>query len=216
MAPRRRLIDKIEPTPQRKQMKVICPGAARSGSSSLGQALKQLGYNTFAGMAHNFFVDNRFPLWQEAIECKYYAKGLPYTSLDFDKFLGPYEALCGWPAAIFAEELIKAYPDAKVVLTVRDPDEWVESYFESVVKSQKWWCKWNWILPLVGGKIAEFRYMANAAFGAWSYGNPWDKAEMRRFYLDQTQQIRALVPKERLIELQPGGGWESLCTSTLR
>jgi hypothetical protein len=36
------------------------------------------------------------------------------------------------PSILFAEELITAYPDAKVILTTRDPDRWWKSYIESL------------------------------------------------------------------------------------
>lgn len=34
------------------------------------------------------------------------------------------KAVCDWPASIFGEELIEAYPNAKVILTNRDVDSW--------------------------------------------------------------------------------------------
>lgn len=34
------------------------------------------------------------------------------------------KAVCDMPAAYFAEELVQAYPDAKVILTIRDVDKW--------------------------------------------------------------------------------------------
>jgi hypothetical protein len=34
------------------------------------------------------------------------------------------QAVTDMPAAYFAEELIAAYPDAKVILTVRNVDDW--------------------------------------------------------------------------------------------
>ena len=33
-----------------------------------------------------------------------------------------------WPVAFFYKEIIKAYPDAKVMITVRDPEEWFRKY----------------------------------------------------------------------------------------
>lgn len=34
------------------------------------------------------------------------------------------QAITDMPAAYFAEELISAYPDAKIILTVRNVDGW--------------------------------------------------------------------------------------------
>jgi hypothetical protein len=46
------------------------------------------------------------------------------------------------PCVNFAEALIKAYPDAKVVLSLRDPDKWLpsmeRSYYE-ILSWRSWW-----------------------------------------------------------------------------
>lgn len=117
MAPESRLIDDLPPIPdsEKRDMKVLCLSSPRSGSTSVGEALKILGFHPFAGMAHNYFRDNRFALWDEAINTSYNHRGARFTKDDFDKFLGRYDAVSGWGAAILAEDLIDAYPDAKVL-----------------------------------------------------------------------------------------------------
>ena len=70
-------------------MKVLCLSAPRSGSTSVGEALKILGYHPFAGMAHNYFKDNRFAIWDEAIAASCNGKRRGFTTTDFEKFLGP-------------------------------------------------------------------------------------------------------------------------------
>ena len=177
----------------------------------MGEALKALGYHPFAGMAHNYFHDNRWPLWDEAIEARYNGKVKPFTKEDFEKFLGRYDAVSGWSAAILAEDLIAAYPDAKVVLTTRDPDKWVESWDGTVVTIHKWWQKWWWIPPLCGGKERDFRHNAELSLHAWSYGNPFDRSEQKRIYINHNQRVRELVSKEQLLEFDTTGGWEPLC-----
>lgn len=66
-------------------------------------------------------------MWLEALEAKYDGKGKPYGRAEFDKLLGHCQAVCNMPALCFAEELIAAYPEAKVILTVRDIDSWYRS-----------------------------------------------------------------------------------------
>lgn len=53
--------------------------------------------------------------------------------MQWDALLGDCEATTDWPAALFYEELMNAYPEAKVVLTIRDPDKWWKSYKETVL-----------------------------------------------------------------------------------
>src|SRR5215216_8042003 len=48
-------------------------------------------------------------------------------AVDWDEVLGSYEATVDWPACTFYEQLMERYPDAKVLLSVRDPEQWYES-----------------------------------------------------------------------------------------
>ena len=211
MTSSKRQIDKLPPRTTTREMKVLCLSAPRSGSTSMGQALKMLDYNIFAGMAHNYLQDNRFQMWSEAVEARYNGKGKPFTKDDFEKFLGPYDAVSGWGAAMLAEDLFTAYPDAKVILTTRDPDKWVESWDGSVVHIHKWWQKWWWILPLCGGKERDFRSNAETSLYAWSNEDPFDRSEQRSMYVNHNKRVREIVPREQLLEFNVEGDWKRLC-----
>jgi hypothetical protein len=63
-------------------------------------------------------------MWMEAIEAKFDGKGKPYGRAEFDKLLGHCQGASDIPAILFAEELIVAYPEAKVILTHRNFDTW--------------------------------------------------------------------------------------------
>lgn len=43
------------------------------------------------------------------------------------------KAVADYPAAIFAEDLIAAYPEAKIILTVRDEGKWYASMMSTLV-----------------------------------------------------------------------------------
>lgn len=63
-------------------------------------------------------------MWMEALEAKYDGKGKPYGRAEFEKLLGHCQGVSDMPAILFAEELIAAYPEAKVILTHRNFDTW--------------------------------------------------------------------------------------------
>jgi hypothetical protein len=63
-------------------------------------------------------------MWMEALEAKYDGKGKPYGRAEFDKLLGHCQGVSDMPAILFADELIAAYPEAKVILTHRNFDTW--------------------------------------------------------------------------------------------
>lgn len=87
-----------------------------------------------------------YPLWQEAIRIKYYGDGEPYGRKEYDKLLGRYNVSANFPGSLVAEDLIKAYPNAKVILTTRDVDKWLYSMKNSVDSAIKW-SSFDWIAP---------------------------------------------------------------------
>ncbi|KAJ0127095.1 hypothetical protein HZ326_29801 [Fusarium oxysporum f. sp. albedinis] len=105
-------------------MEVLCLGYGRTGTRSLRDQLLTLGfhhsYHTFDAVYRDFYDCK---LWIDLLEAKYDRGEKPLRE-DFDKLLGHCKAVVDMPAAYFAEELIEYYPDAKVILTIRDPESW--------------------------------------------------------------------------------------------
>jgi len=81
-------------------------------------ALETLGFAPCYHMTEVFANPRHAETWRSAW------RGEP---VDWDAILGPYQAAVDWPACAFYAELMDCYPDAKVILTVRDPDRWYES-----------------------------------------------------------------------------------------
>src|SRR5215208_3893215 len=102
-------------------MEVIGAGFGRTGTLSLKAALERLG---FAPCYHMVEVPRRGhgPFWREAMRRK--ARREP---VDWGAAFAGYRATVDFPAANFYAELAEAYPKAKVVLTVRNPQRWYES-----------------------------------------------------------------------------------------
>lgn len=65
---------------------------------------------------HN--MATQVPLWSEAIS----------DQADWLHIFDGYQSAVDWPTACFFRELLKEYPAAKFVLTVRDPEKWAESF----------------------------------------------------------------------------------------
>lgn len=60
----------------------------------------------------------------QADEAKFENKGKPFGRPEFDVLHGHCQAVTDHPCCIFAEELIKVYPEAKVILPTRTVDDW--------------------------------------------------------------------------------------------
>ena len=114
-------------------MKVLALGLGRTGTASLRMALKQLGFDDCYHMM-SASVENPPDclMWLDALAAKYDKNGTVFSREQWDQLLGHCQAVCDWPAVAFAEELIQAYPDAKVITTTRNVDSWHASTLKTV------------------------------------------------------------------------------------
>ncbi|KAF7352156.1 putative nad dependent epimerase dehydratase [Mycena venus] len=194
--------------PRTVPMQVLVLGFSRTGTSSTRIALEKLGYNE---TNHGFTVATRpleMEMWTEAINAKFFGKGKPYGRAEWDQLLGHCMAVTDMPHLLFAEELIAAYPEAKVVLTTRDVDRWWKSFKDTVgVVLASPEGEFSALLESSGDR--EFWFLAfNAMFGT---DNVTEEVAKKR-YIEYYEEVRSLVPKERLLEYRVGEGWETLCT----
>jgi len=99
-------------------VKVIGAGFGRTGTMSLKVALETLGldpcYHMTEVLAHPEHTSFWISAWRR-------------EPADWEGVLGVYEAIMDWPACTFYGELMERHPDAKVILSVRDPERWYES-----------------------------------------------------------------------------------------
>ena len=102
--------------------------------SGIQQALDILGIQCYHG-AVLLGRPSDVPLWTEALDAKFYNKGKLYGREEWDKLVGDFGALSDVPAICFAEDLVKLYPEAKVILIDRERDDWFESFNEGVISA---------------------------------------------------------------------------------
>jgi len=104
-------------------LKVIGAGLGRTATFSLKFALEHLGFGPCYHMAEVFAGGRRnVPLWLDVVG------GNP----DWDAVFAGYQSTTDYPACTYWRELTALYPDAKVILTVRDADTWFDSVSETI------------------------------------------------------------------------------------
>ncbi|KAF8587165.1 hypothetical protein K439DRAFT_862684 [Ramaria rubella] len=108
--------------------KVICLGLGRTGTSSLRDALEIIGF----GPCYHMSVVFREDCEDMATWCKV-GEGNA-TMEDIRSLLDPYGSILDYPAAIYGQELYAAYPDAKYILTTRDPAKWAKSMNNTILR----------------------------------------------------------------------------------
>lgn len=132
----------------------------------------------------------------------------PDTIVDWKPVFKGYNAAVDWPAVAFFEQLYSFNPDAKVILTVRDPEDW----FNSVSKTIHEW-------PMVDESwpqnILKARKMARVIVRDGELGGlnvEQRKTELIQKFNNNTKYIKSIVKPENLLILELGNhGWEELC-----
>lgn len=197
-------------------MEVLGLGLSRTGTSSLRQALIDLGYDDCYHFATPL-IENPpdAEMWSEAMEAKFEGRGKEFRKMEWDALLGHCRAITDTPCTVFYEELLAAYPDAKVILTVRDTsEEWqssvcktlMENWFEVHYKPTKtiWERIYRAFLP-----VTPMYRLCVLLERYYMYGFVRERG--REFYQEYNSEIKKIVPRERLLVFNVKEGWEPLC-----
>ncbi|KAL6713164.1 hypothetical protein ACLMJK_009285 [Lecanora helva] len=120
-------------------------------------------------------------------------------------------AVTDCPCANFSQELITAYPDAKVILTVRNPDKWVRSMEESYYKMLDLVPWWNPLLYYDPDIWSSFRKFLHQILSGLTSNDIHNHDALRRGFIAHNDHVRSLVPANELLIYQAGDGWEPLC-----
>ncbi|MCJ1306633.1 hypothetical protein MMC25_000276 [Agyrium rufum] len=203
-----RLIDQQpEPPKDAVKMEVLMLGMPRTGTLSLLSTFQILGYKPFHGSTMEQYP-HLLKLYLEALQAKFYGTVQSYGRKEFDKlFMGKWNVSCNMPGSLLAEDLIKAYPNAKIVLSTRDVDKWQYSMKGSVDLAVKWktfdWLA-SWDPDRIGlwWKYHKFQHSLRPILAP--------KGE-RQAYIDHYKRLNELVPPERLLNFDVVDGWEPLC-----
>lgn len=199
---------------------ILCLGAPRCGTASLGEALRILGYKNVHHGTNMHASDPDWPLLSVAADATfptlstYDAARAPFTRIDWDALLADrYDAVTD-VFSYFAISLLNAYPDAKVILVERDIDSWYQSwtvqkkvYFGPVIFQ---------LMRLIGPLIGSVAYTgAMMCIMGWIGSNRradiFDRA--REAYIRHYRDIREIMADRpgMMLEFQLADGWAPLC-----
>jgi hypothetical protein len=180
----------------RIEMRVIGAGFGRTGSLSLKAALEQLGFGPCFHMLDLIAQPERAPGWKAA------ADGRP---VDWDNLFEGYAATVDWPGATFWRELADRYPEAKILLTVRDPDAWYESTLNTLHAARE--------QARAGASVAapEVIEVIDALIWKRTFGGRFlDRAHAIATFERHNTQVKETIPAHRLFVHEIQDGWEPL------
>lgn len=209
------MADSSAATKPKREMKVLALGLPRTGSASIADALTILGYKD---VHHGIKAIDSLEDWKvlnRAADATFPVlptyTGKPFTRDEWDELYGSCEAGTDM-AALFATQLVKVYPDAKVLLTIRDFDKWYISY--NAIFQQMWSFSAdlaiNYAEPLIGSETGSAS--RKAILGFFEAKNVDEARNNARTVYDRHyQQLQEMVPPEKLLVYRMGEGWEPMC-----
>jgi len=182
-------------------IKVIGAGFGRTGTTSLKAALEELGFDPCYHMIEALTHPAHVAVWLAALA------GQPP---DWRAFFATYQATVDWPACTFYQELLQRYPEAHVVLTVRDPERWYASTRNTIYRLPR--SPMMRVLRLCVPHFRRFFRMNEDLIWQGTFGGQFaDREHAIRIFQAHNAAVQAHVPAERLLVYDVREGWEPLC-----
>jgi hypothetical protein len=177
-------------------MDVIGVGFGRTGTLSLKGALEQLGFGPCLHMIPLLEDPSRADLLSRAADGEGDILG--------EAFAG-YRSTVDWPGTYFWRELVARHPDAKVILTVRDPQKWYASAQRTIYAA----ATAHRALPpaMESGLRMAMKTVWDGTFG----GRFADREASIKVFEEHNAAVRAEVAPDRLLEYRVTQGWGPLC-----
>jgi hypothetical protein len=178
-------------------IELIGAGFGRTGTLSLKFALEKLG---FEKCYHMMEVHNHPTHRAEWLKVH---RGEP---IDWNALFDGYRASVDWPSCNFWREQMAQYPEAKVILSLRDPERWYDSVMATIYKSSS---------AALQAEDPDVRYA-----GQWAYDIIWggvfdgrmdDREYVIGIFNRHNNTVRTEVPADKLLVFEASQGWEPLC-----
>jgi hypothetical protein len=186
-------------------MKLIGAGFGRTGTMSLKAALEKLGHGPCYHMIDVIRTRDHLAEWQAA------ANG---ERVDWSEVFDGWESTVDWPGCTFWEEISETYPDAPVLLSVREPEAWYRSCLRTIHAAKAA----AQAGEMDGGVEDPPPPEVMAMIGKLIWGNTFggyerflDKEHAIRVFEQHNESVKAKVPADRLLVYDVTEGWEPLC-----
>jgi hypothetical protein len=188
-------------------MKLIGAGMPRTGTLTQKMALEMLGLGPCYHMVDVLSDLDEAPKWERALG------GDPSWWEIFDGF----NATVDWPGGYFYRELADFYPEAKVLLSVREPDAWERSMRQTVwavrngeslirlLSSAQAYVdpQWQGFLEMIDRLI----WNGNGTFAS-GHAEPRQLIDTMHRH---NEEVKRNIAPERLLVWSVTEGWEPLC-----
>ena len=173
-------------------LKIIGAGVGRTATFSMKFALEHLGLGPCYHMSEVLAgARMTIPLWLDVIN----------DNPNWDSIFADFQSTTDYPACTYWRRLADYYPEAKVLLTVRDPDVWFDSVMSTIFSADHQG-------SLEGSALGEL--MKGSVFAPFG-DRLGDREFMTDWFSKRNQEVIDTLPPERLLVYSPKEGWEPLC-----
>jgi Sulfotransferase domain len=187
-------------------IKLIGAGLPRTATLTQKQAFEQLGLGPCYHWVNVLADLDHVELWDQAMD----------GEAPWEQIFGAAQSSADWPGGYFYRELMEAYPDAKVLLSVRDPESWEPSFRETIVEMSFG----KSLMPLlaharaaVDPKFERYLELVDRMFwgpqGTFSRGH--EPEQLMEQMVAHHERVKRDVPADRLLVWEAREGWGPLC-----
>nr|XP_009862142.2 uncharacterized protein LOC101243268 isoform X1 [Ciona intestinalis]XP_026693989.1 uncharacterized protein LOC101243268 isoform X2 [Ciona intestinalis] len=188
-------------------MKVIYAGFAKTGTKTMGAVFREFGYKTYDWIENSWYLSDD---WTKILE-----EG--GTVEDFRRMYKGVDAVVDGPCFMFWEEILEAFPDAKIIFSSRDEGDWVRSLtktLDALPSEPKYVLMQS--LSYSGWKHFEFTsacvQMELGSKQKWPWSNcQHNETVWRRMYRNHNACVLQNAPKKQLLVYDFKDGWGPIC-----
>ncbi|XP_039255335.2 uncharacterized protein LOC120332197 [Styela clava] len=190
-------------------MKIIVAGFCKTGTKTMAAVLDILGYTVYDWEHHLYYLQDD---WRKIL-----TKG--GTTEDFYGMYKDIDVGVDIPFALFWEEVLKAFPESKIIFMQRQNEE---IWFKSLENQLK---MFNKNLPFcalttlsytgykffsLSGKLCTVLF-GNQSFLPWNMYNGVSSTVALKRYRDHCTSVLTRAPTDRLLIFNMKDGWKPLC-----
>jgi hypothetical protein len=133
----------------------------------------------------------------------FFMKAWKGKEVNWKRFFRHYNSVVDWPTCAFYKDLMKEFPDVKVLLNVRDPEKWYDSMYETIYAIQP---VFPWWFPRIVRRLHDEIIWDGSLKGVFE-----DKEKAVAVYRDYIEEVKKMVPADRLLVYDVSQGWAPLC-----
>ncbi|XP_077974524.1 uncharacterized protein LOC120330376 [Styela clava] len=172
-------------------MEVICAGFPKTGTKSIARALRLLGYD----------IGNI---------------GLSVQSTDINRVLDEIyaedvKAVVDFPHSFFFEYFYRKWPNAKVILMIRDEDRQFASFKNMLEEGDNTYWIQRHVLSYFCKSLRRIANWRNHMFMTTMGSSHPNELKWKEAYRRHNAYVKSAIPEEKLLIYNVSEGWEPIC-----